>query len=207
MPTVLILDNEKPRVRAVGRKIRAELPDVQVCTTHGSAAFRYALVATRPAVVVLPYDGPNHESTELVWEAAAIRPQTKVLIVAHPTAIASAWQHLGDAASAIIAPSELSNELRKVLGLEIQTAASAQAQLRPLASGSVALDGHRMKNRLAGLLAGMHAMAAELRASAPETERIPAITDEYVDRLVDVVGDICAMVAAAETEPCQDRRS
>ena len=205
MPMILLLEDGEQRFRRVEKNLRAAMPFIHIRHVRSAAEFRYALVTRTPHVVILGHPSSTYRSTNLAWEVAALRPSTKLIILAQE-ASADVWRAFGDSvfevvdeAGLAVAVAAASNDPR---GAPKLCPGGASASI--VDAVAVPIDTHRLKNRMAGLLAGLHALAAELRATATETERIPEVADEYVDRLVDVVGDICAMVAAAEARPCDE---
>lgn len=210
MPTVLLFEDEAQRINEVRSRLRAALPSVRVQLVSSAVEFRYAFVTQSPQVVVI---GAVPSASKLAWEVAALRPSTKIIVLAGGSSCRESWQAFGDSIFDVVSQQDIvaavaaATSTRPLPGLgalpALQPGDGARLA-KPLASEVPTMDRHRMKNRLAGLLAGLHAMAAELRATATETDRVPEVADEYVDRLVDVVGDICAMVAAAEARPCDE---
>jgi hypothetical protein len=69
---------------------------------------------------------------------------------------------------------------------------SSEAQIEP--TDCVGYDRHLVRNRLAGLLAGLRAFGADLRAELDDPEAIRATVDEYVDRLCASVTEVSNML-------------
>lgn len=208
MPTILLLDDGEERVRRLEKSLRDALPQMRICHVRSAIEFRYALVTESPKVVILGRPASPDRVVNLAWEVAGLTPRANLMILSENPTDRDAWSSLGDAISDVVDESGLLGAVSAAV--RAPTTAMPRTNRTSLSIADVAsgtVDSHRLKNRLAGLLAGLHALAAELSAAASDTERIPGIADEYVDRLVDVVGDICAMVAAAEARPCDENHT
>lgn len=79
---------------------------------------------------------------------------------------------------------------RALAGEEAQQ--SSEVQEEP--TDCVGYDRHLVRNRLAGLLAGLRAFGADLRAELDDPEAIRATVDEYVDRLCASVTEVSNML-------------
>lgn len=206
MATILLLETDRRRIDEVRGVLRTVVPSIRIEVVGSAVEFRYGFVSDSPSVVVIGHAVSADQVTKLAWEVAALRPSTKIIVLATDEASRATMSTLGDSAFEVVDERGLAGAVAAAMGVSRSTAAAA-AGVEPSGPGLAnvrlervvsSIDRHRMRNRLAGLLAGLHAMAAELRATAPQTERVPEVADEYIDRLVDVVGDLCAMVAAAE---------
>ncbi len=204
MPTVLLLDAEEERARTTMRRLRTSLPMLRVERVGSALEFRYAVVTRAPDVAVMAEAIPDH--TKLMWEITALEPSVKTVAICNAHGREHLTESLGGAVSAVVEEADVVAAVAACVGLACKpNLARPDGLPRRPERVSPEFDRHRMKNRLAGLLAGLHAMAAELRATAPQTERVPEVADEYVDRLVDVVGDLCAMVAVEEGRASHER--
>jgi len=205
MPTILLLEDGEQRFGRVEKSLRAAMPFIHIRRVRSATEFRYALVTRTPQVVILCHPSSTYRSTSLAWEVAALRPSTKLIILAQESA-EDVWRSFGDTVFEVVDEDGLAVAVAAALSAPrgASNLCPGGASSSTVDAAAIPIDTHRLKNRMAGLLAGLHALAAELRATAAETERIPEVADEYVDRLVDVVGDICAMVAAAEARPCDE---
>lgn len=205
MPKVLLLEDGEQRFRRVEQCLRAAMPFLHIRRVRSAAEFRYALVTHAPQVVLLSHPSPTYRSTNLAWEVAALRPSTKLIILAQE-ASEDVRRCFGDSIFDVVDESGLAAAVMEALSVPRGVSKSCRigAPISIADAAATPIDNHRLKNRLAGLHAGLHALAAELRATAAETEHIPEVADEYVGRLVDVVGDICAMIAASEAGSCDE---
>jgi hypothetical protein len=203
MPTILLLKDEKQRFGTVDKSLREALPSTPICRVRTASEFRYAFLTHYPEVVILSHPSSSYQATNVAWEALALRPDAKLIVLAQDTSSRDAWQCFGDSVFDVVGESELVGAIEAAARAPSVPAVSTRASV---VYAPEPIDTHRLKNRMAGLLAGLHAMAFELRAAASQTARISEIADEYVDGLVDVVGDICAMVAATEVQELSSPR-
>lgn len=60
------------------------------------------------------------------------------------------------------------------------------------------LDFHKMQNRLSGLLSGLRALGADMRAVAGDEDAVCKTADEYIDRLCGIVNEVSRMVSTAK---------
>ncbi len=67
-------------------------------------------------------------------------------------------------------------------------------------SPNKSLDFHKMQNRLSGLLSGLRALGADMRAVAGDEDAVCKTADEYIDRLCGIVNEVSRMVSTAKGE-------
>jgi len=181
MGTVFVKDRDAGCVLGVRNRLRAEKPAIQVRTFTEPAEYRYAITVERPDLVILGRGESLDETEALIWETKAMCPSSAIVVLADDHESTERWSKFGDAIQQVVT---LANVCDACAGMSTDT---GQRELRE----------HRLKNCLAGLLAGLHAMAAELRAQ-PEQAR--QIGDDYIDRLLEVVHDIDEIADTNERE-------
>lgn len=198
MGPVLLLDQDNARALRICRALGAAFPDLPVLRQRNAMELRCAVATQQPVLAILGQAPPQRAARTLAWELKALRPSTPLVALARDDSDASGWKTLGSSVIVVVEGEALERSLLHVIRrLEHGPGEPASEQRRPDAQ-QVQLDSHRVKNRVAGLLAGMHAFAAELRATAHDAAQVQSVANEYVERLVDVVADISAMVAASE---------
>jgi|GEM_PF-5424741 len=198
MGTILLLDEDDSRAEEIADRITDEVPGAEVRRVGNGVELRYAAACYPPSLVILGAVPPPHRRKALAWEIRALRPFAWIVAFAHDEAEEEELRTLGVAVT-VIGPG-IPDGLR-----EVSRACKRSCRTdTPAAARSVSLDSHRYKNRVAGLLAGMHAFAAELRATAHDSDQVHVIANEYVDRLAGVIADISAMVAASQSAAAHD---
>ncbi len=198
MGTILLLDEDDSRAREIVTKVADAAPEMAVRRVRTGVELRYEAACHPPQLVILGTVSSSHSARRLAWEMRALRPCARIVALARDDFEERELRTLGESLTVVgLARSDAVLEITRVCQRLRRTASAA---VRP----PVTLDSHRFKNRVAGLLAGMHAFAAELRATAHDANQVHAIADEYVDRLTSVVADISAMVAASQSAAAQE---
>lgn len=194
MGTILLLDEDDERARAIMTSLGSEAPGLVVKRVRTGMELRYAVATMLPLIAILGAVRGPQRARPMAWEIHALRPSTLLLALTYAESEAAEWRSL--ACRVVVAAQGLDAAREVVRAVRAMTVSSA----RHAAAGTreVHVDAHRLRNRLAGLLAGMHAFAAELRAMPHDAIKAKAATDEYVERLAGLVADISAIVAASE---------
>lgn len=198
MGPVLLLDEDDDRALRICRTLGAAFPHLPVLRQRNAMELRCAVATKQPILAILGQAPPLRAARTLAWELKALRPSTPLVALAHDDTDANDWQTLGSSVIVILENEALERSLLHVIRRLEHGPGEPASEHRWPGPQQVQLDSHRVKNRVAGLLAGMHAFAAELRATAHDAAQVQSVANEYVERLVDVVADISAMVAASE---------
>ncbi len=198
MGTILLLEEDDGHAEEIAKRIQHDVPEVPLRRVRGGVELRYAAACYPPSLVILSGALPFHCSKTLAWEIRALVPSAWIVAFAHDERAEEELKTLGESVTVLgpCTPDPIL-EVSRVCRRRFGTGTSA-------AWCSVSLDSHRFKNRIAGLLTGMQAFAAELRATAHDPALVRSTANEYVDRLTSVVADIAAMVAASQSATAHD---
>ncbi len=151
------------------------MPGARVRTFTDATQYRYAITVETPEVVILGRGRSQQEVESLIWETKSLRPATTVMVLADEHEATDAWSSFGDAIAQVVT---------------LATVCDAFSETTATSTRTEEERDHRMNNRLAGLLAGLHAMAGELHEQRAQPEQARQVGNEYVDRLVEVVRDL-----------------
>ena len=202
MTRLLLIEDNHVLSVVEARQLEAAFSGVAVTAVTDGAGARSYLETAAPDVVVMDCNLPDCGCEELLREIRERAPEARILITsaATPQRLRAACDK-GDLFGVLDKPYELEELVESV-----RQAIGATGSSRSGIVGSTAVevvdgfDRHKTLNYLSGLMAGLRAFEADLRADAGERGAVLADVEEYVPRLIGTVRDLTIAVKSINME-------
>lgn len=197
---LLLVDDNAALRLFTAHNLRSALPGLLVATCGTCAEARELVERLRPQVVVADQHLPDGRGSTLLQELGrSIAGLSGILISAQAHLSAAQIAGEGMAIETLAKPFEVDDLIEAVeRAMRPGVAAAVQGPPKVRTAGPAKApiaDDHLLLNRLSGLMAGLRAFGADLRARADDAEAVRATVDEYLDRLVGSVRELTTLVA------------
>jgi two-component system phosphate regulon response regulator PhoB len=190
MPVVLLVDGNVKLSRGLGKAMTSGMADLEVLHARTCDDAIKVAVERMPHVVVSDWLLPDGSGFTLMFDIHAISGSIPVILQSDestPEFRAKAISHGAfDVLEKHIEASEVLSAIHRALGPPLPVALAE--------GGSGAADTDAIIDKLSGLLIGLRAFDAELRARAGKQESVNHVVDRYLEDLVDKVHEISRMV-------------
>ncbi len=202
MSILLLADDNQVLVRFTTRILESSIPHINVYSCYTYADARKLAKLHRPDLLILDRNLPDGDGYELIKELTDVLNKPKaIMLTAGSLADTQAARQPGRAYAVLKKPfeaSELISTVKRALGanyendsFDPQTDPDIQGLTNPRA---FVLDRHLVVNRLSGLMAGLRAFGADLRAKAHQPNAVLRLVDEHEDRLVRIVQELSELL-------------
>jgi DNA-binding NtrC family response regulator len=192
MRTVLIVDDNVTLAYFTARNLQRDIADLEVVTSSSCSEARIAAAKKAPSVIIVDYKLQDGDGYELIREISSADPDMASILIsgeAVPERVLN-----GDLFGFLLKPYEAEALLSLVnSALTDRKPPARSSENAPLAECE-GYDRHLVQNRLAGLLAGIRALGADVRFHANDPKCVSEVLDEYLDRLCDVVVEVSQML-------------
>jgi CheY-like chemotaxis protein len=196
MKYVLIIDDNPTLAYFTAKNLVREIADLEVLTV-GSC--QEALVKAEEfgvSVVIADLNLPDGHGAECIQQLSKRFPGIRAIAVSGQFALPNNEETFFASLRKPYEIDELVDLVKKAFDLE-ELPGSVRMNSRPAEPVSHSCSGydrHRIQNRLAGLLAGLRALGADLAHEAEDSSAVRRITAEYVDRLCQITVEVSAML-------------
>jgi ActR/RegA family two-component response regulator len=194
--TILIVDDNATLAYFSARNLQRDLPGTQVFSATSCREAWDAAELHRPAVLVADWKLADGEGLGLIREMSARFPDLQAILISGEEPDPASRR---DLFGFLVKPYE-TTELAGLVGRALSRKAPEDASEKSVRNAVPSYDRHHMRNRLAGLLAGLRAFGADLRARANDPDAVNATVDEYLDRLCAAVQEVSSMLPKAHDE-------
>ena len=195
MQKLLIVEDNLNLGRFTARHLQHVLENVEVVTVLSCAGARVAATDHRPSVVVIDVNLPDGNGIDLAGELAKLVPECKAILISADRPQEVPLTVFGF----LLKPykiDSLAELIRAALATSSPPAASGGGALTAQpgnADGPLCPDRHWVRNRLAGLLVGLRAFGADLKADCGDPEAVRGDVDRYLEHLCETVIEISRM--------------
>lgn len=184
--TVLIVDDNATLAYFSARNLQRDLPETEVFSATSCRQAWDEADRNHPAVLVADLALADGDGLNLIKEMSARFPGLQAILITgedpDPASRAALFGFL-------VKPYE-AEELARLVESALERNVPGSTPAARDRSGATTYDRHHIRNRLAGLLAGLRAFGADLRANAEDPKAVNAIVDEYLDHLCSVVQEV-----------------
>ncbi|MEJ2716881.1 MAG: response regulator [Deltaproteobacteria bacterium] len=189
--TVLIVDDNDTLAFFTARNLQRDIEGLEVFTAKSCAEARAEAAKHNPSVVIADLKLMDGNGLDLVRELGERFPHLETILISgeEPPPLGR-----GDLFAFLAKPYEADTLVQMVRQALAGEAPQPPSEAQIETEDCVGYDRHLVKNRLAGLLAGLRAFGADLRAEIDNPEAIKATVDEYVDRLCASVTEVSNML-------------
>jgi DNA-binding NtrC family response regulator len=191
MNTVLLVDDNATLALFTARNLQKGIDGLNVVTAHSAAEARSVYEQHVPSVVIADVMLPDGNGMELIEEFRKQNPQVASIVISGNLPLdGQSWE----TGAFLLKPYEAE---ALVDAVKTALATNRGGKLRRVANPRRPADSpdfHRVHNRLAGLLAGLRSLEADLREQAQNPLEIRRILDEDLDRLCASVMEIAHML-------------
>ncbi|MCA1959172.1 MAG: response regulator [Desulfomonile sp.] len=189
--TVLIVDDNATLAYFSARNLQRDLPETLVLSATSCRQAWEIVDQHRPEVLVADLVLADGDGMELIREMSIRLPGLQAILITGEEPDPLTQNALFGFLVKPYEAEELAWLVRSAL--DSKTSVSTPA-MGAILSAEHAYDRHHIRNRLAGLLAGLRAFGADLRANAENPQAVNATVDEYLDRLCSVVQEVSRML-------------
>lgn len=189
--TVLIVDDNDTLAFFTARNLQRDIEDLKVFTAKSCLEARGEADKHHPSVLIADLKLADGNGLDLVRELSERFPHLESILISGEEPPPFGRNTLFGYLAKPYEADTLVQMVRQALAGE-----AAQESPEPQIESveCTGYDRHLVRNRLAGLLAGLRAFGADLRAEIDDPEAIKATVDEYVDRLCASVTEVSNML-------------
>jgi DNA-binding NtrC family response regulator len=201
MATILLVDDNNNLVQFTAKNIETAVPGLSVLKAGSCQQAREIAAEKKPVMVVLDRRLPDGDGIALMQELLRQVPGLQCVVVTADASETFNREAMNKGAMAVLAKPFEAEQIIAMVQRVVGSPGSANPPVpkgRKEDSDTVIVDRHLIINRLAGLLAGLRAFGADLRAEANENVAIHKIIDEYLERMVATVREISELMGQVE---------
>lgn len=191
--TILIVDDNATLAYFSARNLQRDLPGTQVFSATSCREAWDAAEAHRPSVLVADWRLADGEGLDLIRKMSKRFPGLQAILISGEEPEPAVRR---DLFGFLVKPYE-ATDLAGLVDRALSRKAPEETSEESVRGPEPTYDRHHIRNRLAGLLAGMRAFGADLRARANDPDAVNATVDEYLDRLCAVVQEVSTMLPEA----------
>ncbi|MFH0823359.1 MAG: response regulator [Pseudomonadota bacterium] len=198
MTAVLIVEDNKDVASVVTQYISNGIPGAVICLAESCLQARSAFDEKVPDVLIVDVDLPDGDGFLLAREMRERFSGLKVIVTSgvEPSAmeIDASWSFL----SKPYEPRDLIGLVRWLVSpRKCVPALATDARSEGTDEEPPKFDGHRLKNCLAGLMAGIRAFQADLTADAEDPTAVRNHSKDYGDRLCRMIVEAAKMIGTS----------
>jgi DNA-binding response OmpR family regulator len=190
--TVLIVDDNTTLAYFSARNLRSDIEELEVFTASSCAEAREVANRHHPSVVIVDLGLEDGNGLDLMREMKKDSPGLATVLISGEEPPPSSLNGLFGFLVKPYEAEDLVDLVRRALRAERPEPIARPGQEREIECRGY--DFHHAQNRLAGLLAGLRAFGADLRAQADDAPAVRETVDEYIDRLCGVVVEVSEML-------------
>jgi two-component system response regulator YesN len=197
MQTVLVVDDNETLAYFTARNLQRRVGDCEVLIATSCDQARKSMDQRIVALAIVDAKLPDGDGLELLKEIRADNENVvSILISGEP----SRANNLPEWAHFMAKPYEVETliELAQKSFSRVTQADNGphpiEVPLSEKEAQSISANRHEALNRLASLLIGLKAFAADLRANSDNSSEINRLTDEYVEKLCEIIRDVSTII-------------
>ncbi len=200
MNTLLLIDGNESLRHSTSLTLESALPDLKVLTTGRWLDALDLAEQYTPDVCIIDCLLPDGNGYILIKEINRILPEAKIIMVSAESPSSIKNNGMADGIFEILNKPYKANDMISCIQrifLEDKPADKNKTTvdqfsnlLGPLSPTTPLLDHHHVINKLAGLLAGLRAFGADLRAKSDDPIAVNKAIDTYLDRLVGTLNEV-----------------
>jgi DNA-binding response OmpR family regulator len=201
MSTVLLVDDNAVLAYFTARNLQRDLPGFEVVIAASCAEAKEEARKIPPMLLISDYKLPDGNGVELIREFAGVYPDCAAILISGENV---PEDEIADV-HFVMKPYEAETLLdmaRETLSRRV--ASAPPVKIRHVSTTCKGYDRHHVQNRLAGLLAGLRAFGADIRAQADDERAVREFVDEYLDRLCSVVVEVSGALPVCPKEKLLD---
>jgi DNA-binding NtrC family response regulator len=192
MSAVLIVDDNATLAYFTARNLQRDIPGLDVVTSSSCSEARIEAAKERPSVIIVDYKLHDGDGYDLIREISGSCPGVASILVSGETVPEEVLN--GDLFGFLLKPYEADALMDLVKSaLKERKPVIERAENAPPVQCE-GYDRHLVQNRLAGLLAGIRALGADLKFHAEDPQSVLEVLDQYLDRLCDVVVEVSGLL-------------
>ncbi|MBI5249738.1 MAG: response regulator [Desulfomonile tiedjei] len=200
MKTVLIVDDNTTLAYFTARSLQKNIQGIEVITAVSCREARAKSAGKSPSVVIVDIKLPDGSGLELVRELSESLPQMRAIVVSGNELPRNVYGRFFGSLKKPYGEEVLLALVRRALDQDLSAAAMSRrdppGQDRPAPSSGY--DRHHVRNRFAGLLAGLRALQGDLKAQADDPPAIRRLAEEDVERLFGIAIELADIVKQNE---------
>jgi DNA-binding NtrC family response regulator len=191
--TVLIIDDNVSLAYFSARNLERDVDGIQVSTANSCAEAREAVRANPPAVLVADIKLTDGNGLDLVSELSEQIPGLESIVISGELPSQAPKPGIRGFLLKPYEAQALVNMVQKALSQNgSHTDAAPHAPAVP--DQCLGYDRHRAQNRLADVLLGLRAFAADLKSESNHPEAVERLVDEYVDQLCQGIKEVSSLL-------------
>lgn len=198
MRTVLVVDDNETLAYFTARNLQRKIPNCEVLIATSCDQAKNLMSRRIISVAIVDAKLPDGHGLELLKEIRAENNGVASVLISGE---ALGTKNLPDWVHFMSKPYEV-EELIKVANMatsegikEDSGPSQMEIPLSDQEAKSMSAHRHEALNRLASLLIGLKAFAADLKSNREKPEELDRITDEYIDKLCQIVRDVSTLLA------------
>lgn len=205
MTNLLLVEDNKLLSLMEAKHLSAAFPFLSLSVAKSGPEALSSAKRQPPSVIVLDCRLPGGNCCTLIGELLSIAPQSNVIITsAEPPGNLRGRTYRDKIFDILEKPFE-TEELVQVVGRALEATGHLHSVSEPedeekggsdsrRAADATPSDRHHVLNVLSGILAGLRAFEADLVADCDSPKAVRAATEEYVPRLVEMVGKVTMFI-------------
>jgi DNA-binding response OmpR family regulator len=204
MNTILLVDDNERLTAFTARILESRMPGLDVHRACSCAEARESVLEVCPDVIVLDWLLPDGSGMNLLIEIRQSLPWARIIVTSAESSAEFHKKALSCGAFDVVSKPFDMGELASLVRSALENARCRRESphdAEPAGEGETAsqaprFDRHLLMNRLSGLMAGLRAFGADLKAEAHDPDAVNETVDEYLDRLVNTVREVSDMLAS-----------